>query len=60
MARGIGVDSKAAHWEIQPTKAERRAARDMVKADPSADAGLLLVGETSGEEGQDSEPDLVP
>ena len=60
LARGIGVDSKAAHWEIQPTKAERRAARDMVKADPSADAGLLLVGETSGEEGQDSEPDLVP
>ena len=61
LAKGAEYVSKAQHWAVenQPTFAERRAARDLVKADEAVDARQLFAGESSASEGG-SEPERVP
>ena len=44
---------------LNPSKAERIAARDRVKADGSTDAAFILAGEAD-KGSDDSEPDVVP
>ena len=62
LAKGVDIMQKSDHWAdvaMNPTKAERQAARDRVKADDSVDARLMLAAEA--EKGSDdSEPEVVP
>ena len=62
LAKGVDMASKSGHWAdgvLEPARAERRAARDLVKADGSADAAMILAAEAeAGSDG--SEPEVVP
>lgn len=61
LAKGEDASSKQEHWsaERKPTFAERRAARDLVKAMSSADSEGILAAETCQAEGEGSEPEHV-
>ena len=61
LARGVDLARKSDHWSddaINPSKAERKAARERVKADASMGVKLILAAEA--DKGSGSEPEVVP
>ena len=61
LARGVDLALKSDHWSddaMNPSKAERQAARERVKADASMDARMILAAEA--DKGSGSEPEVVP